>query len=62
MSATSDRWAERLARFVAAGQTVTAFCADEGVSVPSFYTWKRKLADVAVAHLILVVVATKLNR
>lgn len=45
MSAASDRWVERLARFAESGQTVTAFCADEGVSVPSFYNWKRKLAS-----------------
>lgn len=42
-AATRQRWAERLARFHAAGQTVAAFCAAEGVSVPAFYAWKRVL-------------------
>ena len=39
-----QRWTERLARYRASQQTVAAFCATEGVSVPSFYFWKRKLA------------------
>jgi hypothetical protein len=37
-------WAERLARFAAAGLTTAQFCAAEGVSVASFYLWKRRLA------------------
>ncbi len=46
--ATRRRWAERLARFARANQTVAQFCAAEGVSEPSFYVWKRTLAsDVA---------------
>jgi transposase len=45
MSNARQRWAERLARYHASGQTVTAFCAAEGVSAPSFYSWKRKLAE-----------------
>jgi transposase len=45
MSAVRQRWVERLARYPHSGQTVTAFCSAEQVSVPSFYSWKRKLAD-----------------
>ncbi len=41
--ATRAKWVERLARFRAAGQTVAAFCAAEGVSVPAFSQWKRVL-------------------
>lgn len=46
---TSDRakarqWGQRLRRFSRSGQTVAAFCAAEGVSVPAFYQWRRKLA------------------
>jgi transposase len=40
-------WAERLDRFRSAGQTVAAFCAAEGVSVPTFYQWRRQLAAEA---------------
>lgn len=36
-------WAERLARFRNSRLTVAQFCSDEGVSVPSFYSWKRTL-------------------
>jgi hypothetical protein len=36
-------WRERFARFSSAGSTVAAFCAAEGVSVPSFFEWRRKL-------------------
>jgi hypothetical protein len=42
-AATRAKWAERLDRFRAAGRTVAAFCAAEGVSVPAFYQWKRVL-------------------
>jgi hypothetical protein len=37
-------WRKRLARFALSGRTVAAFCSLEGVSVPTFYEWKRKLA------------------
>ena len=43
--ATRRTWVERLERFAHANQTVAQFCAAEGVSVPSFYVWKRTLAD-----------------
>lgn len=36
-AATRQQWVERLDRFRAAEQTVAAFCAAEGVSVPAFY-------------------------
>jgi hypothetical protein len=38
-------WTERLARFATAGRRPAAFCAAEGVSVASFYLWKRRLAQ-----------------
>jgi transposase len=37
-------WVERLARFCASGLRPAEFCAAEGVSLPSFYSWKRRLA------------------
>ena len=36
-------WEDRLRRFDVASMTVAKFCFAEGVSVPSFYQWKRKL-------------------
>jgi len=39
----SQRWAERLERFGKSKQTVAQFCQAEGVSMPSFYQWKKKL-------------------
>jgi hypothetical protein len=42
--AVRQTWAERLARFASAGLTTAQFCATEGVSVASFYLWKRRLA------------------
>jgi hypothetical protein len=38
-------WAERLERYRRSGQTVAAFCSHERVAVPTFYQWKRKLAN-----------------
>lgn len=43
-------WLDRLNRFSQSDQTVASFCASEGISVPSFYQWKRRLrprVDVA---------------
>ena len=45
-----QQWMERLERFAKSGQTVSAFCRDEGVSSPSFYHWKRKLVGVNRNH------------
>ena len=42
--ATRQRWSDRLARFPASGLSPAQFCAAEGVSLPSFYAWKRRLA------------------
>jgi transposase len=38
-------WIDRLARFPLSGLTTAQFCAAEGVSLPSFYAWKRRLAN-----------------
>lgn len=40
-------WIERLARFAESGLRPAAFCAQEGVSLPSFYSWKRRLSAPA---------------
>jgi hypothetical protein len=37
-------WQRRLARYERGSHSVAAFCIAEGVSVPCFYQWKRKLA------------------
>lgn len=44
-AANRQTWIERLDRFRRADQTVAQFCAEENVSVPSFYQWRRKLAS-----------------
>jgi hypothetical protein len=36
---------ERLARFASAGLSTAQFCTAEGVSLASFYLWKRRLTD-----------------
>lgn len=40
-------WSERLKRHERSGVTVGAFCAKEGVSLASFYSWRRKLRSRA---------------
>jgi transposase len=42
--ATRQLWGERLERFAHSGLTPTQFCAAEGLALPSFYSWKRRLA------------------
>ena len=44
---TRERWIDRLRRFDASEQTVAQFCAQEGISGPSFYQWKHRLAQEA---------------
>jgi hypothetical protein len=46
-AATRAAWAERLGRFPGSGLSPAQFCAAEGVSLPSFYSWKRRLAAEA---------------
>ena len=40
-----SQWRERFGRFARSKLSVTEFCRRERVSVPSFYHWRRKLAD-----------------
>jgi hypothetical protein len=46
-AAVRQTWLDRLARFPSAGLSVPEFCAREAVSVPSFYSWKRRLTAPA---------------
>jgi hypothetical protein len=46
---TREVWIERLARFPSSGLTPAQFCAIEAVSLPSFYSWRRRLAAEALA-------------
>lgn len=41
--AVRQAWIDRLARFDATTLTTAQFCAAEGVSVASFYHWRRRL-------------------
>jgi hypothetical protein len=43
-AAARQAWVERLQRFADAGLPPAQFCAAEGVSLPSFYARKRRLA------------------
>jgi hypothetical protein len=47
-AATRQTWGERLARFADSGLSPSQFCTQEGVSLPSFYAWKRRLATEAL--------------
>lgn len=42
-AATRAAWVDRLQRFAVSGLSAAQFCAQEGVSLPSFYSWKRRL-------------------
>jgi hypothetical protein len=39
-------WRRRLRRFRKSRQSIAAFCRQEGVSPPSFYLWRKRLAEV----------------
>ena len=38
-------WQRRMARFQEGRQSVADFCGQEGVSAPSFYQWRKRLAQ-----------------
>jgi|SRR5208282_5360179 len=40
-------WQARLRRFAESGSSIADFCRQEGVSVPSFYLWRKRLAKSA---------------
>lgn len=40
-----SEWLDRLSRFRRSNLSVSEFCRREKVSVPSYYHWRRKLAD-----------------
>lgn len=39
----AQQWRERIARQASSGMSVAAFCRQEGMSVPTFYEWRRRL-------------------
>jgi hypothetical protein len=41
----AQEWRQRLMRFEKSRHTVGEFCRREGVSPPSFYLWRRRLAS-----------------
>lgn len=51
-SAKRQIWHERLQRFERSRSTVAAFCQAEGVSIPSFYQWRRTLGESARARAV----------
>ena len=48
-SAKAEFWQGVFDQFQQSGQTVQVFCAEKGLSVPSFYQWKRRLRDAQAA-------------
>jgi hypothetical protein len=44
--AKAIEWQERLRRFEECALTVARFCARERVTVPTFWYWRRKCADI----------------
>jgi len=40
-----SQWRERFRRFARSKLSVSEFCRQERVSTPSFYQWRKKLAD-----------------
>ena len=46
-------WRERLERQARSGLSIAAFCRREGLSPPSFYQWRRRLAESAAQRPLL---------
>jgi transposase-like protein len=43
----AQEWRRRLQRFHKSRQSIAAFCRQEGISPPSFYLWRRRLAETS---------------
>jgi hypothetical protein len=48
-AASRQAWVERLERFAASGLSPSQFCAREGIALPTFYSWRRRLVAEADA-------------
>lgn len=46
---TTRSWREAMLRFGGSGETVSAFCAREGLSPSSFYRWRERLGAAGSA-------------
>ena len=46
-SSKASVWQERLRRYGRSGLTVAEFCRRDGVSIASFYEWRRRLAEAS---------------
>ena len=44
-SSKQEVWRSRLRRFESSGMSVRRFCRRERVSAPTFYQWRRRLAE-----------------
>jgi hypothetical protein len=44
-SGKEQYWRTRVRQWRASGMSVRAFCAERGLSEPSFYAWRRTLAE-----------------
>jgi len=44
-AALAARWRERIGRWRSSGWSVAEFCRREGISEPSFFAWRKRLAD-----------------
>lgn len=43
-AALAARWGERIGRWRSSGWSVAEFCRREGISEPSFFAWRKRLA------------------
>jgi hypothetical protein len=44
-----EQWQQRLDRFEQSGLSAAAFCSAEGLALPSFYSWRRRLRPATQA-------------
>ena len=46
----AQEWRQRFFRFEKSRQSIAAFCREEGISAPSFYLWRKRLAATPIAR------------
>ena len=53
-SAKADQWRERLAEHEGSGLTVKRFCEERGITLYSFYAWRKRLREQGPVRFALV--------
>ena len=53
LAARMQEWSVRIAECRSSGKSVRAWCAEQGISVQTYYRWEKRFVEKATQHLSL---------